>query len=407
MGLKITKLQTNFFVSKLKSIKPKYRNLNPIKHSSNSSDNIYVTKFTPNEKEELKKYIDDHFSPSEKEKYHYELVEEPITLTIANYSYDEILRLLYNNDDFTSIPGGFEIVGKIAHVNLRDEYLKYKYVIGQLILDKNPVLKTVVNKVSKIENVFRTYQMEVLAGVDDFNVEHKEGSILFKFNLKNTYWCSRLQGERDRVLRLIKKGEVLCDAFCGVGPLSLRAAKKGIRVLANDLNPSCYEYINANITLNKLNKQMITTFNMDAREFIRTCIEKSKIISSDDEEDNLDNKFPKDLHIDHIYMNLPKDAIEFLDVFVGLFKECKETVYQRGKLPIVHVYGFVKIIDGEDPLDQLKERIAKAFKCESDFFKEKENEQYIMHIENVRDVSTKKVVYCVDMRIPDSVGYRN
>ena len=139
-------------------------------------------------------------------------------------------------------------------MNLREQYLKYKYFIGQLILDKNSSIATVVNKVGKIDNVYRTYEMEILAGEENYNVEHKEGNVRFQFDLRKTYWSSRLQNERDRVLKLLQKNEVLCDAFCGVGPLALRACKKGVKVYANDLNPDAYEYLNNNIKLNKLNK---------------------------------------------------------------------------------------------------------------------------------------------------------
>ena len=54
------------------------------------------------------------------------------------------------------------MVGHIAHVNLRSEALEYKYLIGEVILVKNKkALKTVVNKVSSIENVYRTFPLEV------------------------------------------------------------------------------------------------------------------------------------------------------------------------------------------------------------------------------------------------------
>lgn len=40
------------------------------------------------------------------------------------------------------------------------------------------------------------------------------------------------------------------------------------QVLANDLNPISYKYLQQNITLNKV-QQNVTAFNMDGRAFIR------------------------------------------------------------------------------------------------------------------------------------------
>ena len=406
LGVKFNKNITNLFSKILKTHKIPYKNYNPVKHSKNSNENIYITKYQINEKETLIKLIEDSISEEEKKnnKITYEITEENIILTIKNFSYEEILKNFFEYENETNIknfPSGFEIIGKIAHMNLRDEYLKYKYVIGELILEKNPSIKTVVNKIGKIENIYRTYNMEILSGEENYFVEHKEDSIIFKFDLRKTYWCSRLQNERSRILNLISKNNILLDAFCGVGPLSLRACKKGIKVFANDLNPDCYKYLNDNIKYNKINKDLIKTYNMDAREFIKIFIEKSKKIINDDE-DNLDNNFPHDIHIDHIYMNLPKDAIEFLDVFIGLFKGCKENIYNKDNLPIVHVYGFAKTCD--NPIEELKERISKAFHLDFNVFKEK-CECDILNIENVRDISNRKVVYCIDMKIPYIVAY--
>jgi tRNA (guanine37-N1)-methyltransferase len=406
LGVKFNKNITNFFTKILKSHKIPYKNFNPIKHSKNSNENIYITKYQINEKETLIKLIENSISDEKKknENITYEITEENIILTIKNFSYEEILKNFFeyeNETNIKNIPSGFEIIGKIAHMNLKEEYLKYKYVIGELILEKNPSIKTVINKIGKIENIYRTYNMEILSGEENYFVEHKEDSIIFKFDIRKTYWCSRLQNERSRILNLISKNNILLDAFCGVGPLSLRACKKGIKVFSNDLNPDCYKYLNDNIKYNKINKDLIKTYNMDAREFIKIFIEKSKKIINDDD-DNLDNNFPYDIHIDHIYMNLPKDAIEFLDVFIGLFKGCKENIYNKDNLPIVHVYGFAKSCD--NPIEELKERISKAFNLDFKIFKEK-CESDILNIENVRDISNRKVVYCVDMKIPYIVAY--
>ena len=44
------------------------------------------------------------------------------------------------------VPSSFESIGHIAHLNIRDELLPFKRVIGQVIMEKNPHIKTVVNK---------------------------------------------------------------------------------------------------------------------------------------------------------------------------------------------------------------------------------------------------------------------
>jgi tRNA (guanine37-N1)-methyltransferase len=77
------------------------------------------------------------------------------------------------------IPGSFETVGSIAHINLREEYQPFKHVIGQVILDKNKHIKTVVNKVGNIDHTFRFFKMEVLAGEDNFITEVVIDSLRF------------------------------------------------------------------------------------------------------------------------------------------------------------------------------------------------------------------------------------
>ena len=63
--------------------------------------------------------------------------------------------------------------------------------------------------------------------------------------------------------------------FCGVGPLSVKAAVKRpkLKVLANDLNPEGVEFLKRNIKLNKIDKRVLP-FNMDARAFLRMLVDK-------------------------------------------------------------------------------------------------------------------------------------
>ncbi len=44
--------------------------------------------------------------------------------------------------------------------------IPYKYLIAKVILDKNPGISTVVNKLGTIETEFRTFPMEVRSNRD-------------------------------------------------------------------------------------------------------------------------------------------------------------------------------------------------------------------------------------------------
>jgi tRNA (guanine37-N1)-methyltransferase len=168
------------------------------------------------------------------------------------------------------IPSGFETVGDIAHMNLSKSQLDYRYLIGQVVLEKNPHLRTVVTKLGQIESTYRFYDLECIGGDNSsYETQVSEDKVRFVVDISRVYWCSKLATERTRMIeRSFRTGEVLCDMFCGIGPLAVKAAvKKGIKVLANDLNPACFEYLKKNIALNKVQKQVLP-FNMDARAFV-------------------------------------------------------------------------------------------------------------------------------------------
>lgn len=71
-------------------------------------------------------------------------------------------------------------------------------VSGQVLLDKNKHIQSVVNKTETIDNTYRNFKMELLAGVDDMNVTVKENGCLFQFDFSKVYWNSRL-GENNAV----------------------------------------------------------------------------------------------------------------------------------------------------------------------------------------------------------------
>lgn len=237
---------------------------------------------------------------------------------LLNYSYDDYSineiydKLLPPNIGIYS----FESVGHLIHLNLKEEQLPYKYIIGQVLLDKNPRMKTVINKIGSINNTFRTFDMELLAGIDDTVVTVNESNAVFTFDYRKVYWNSRLQGEHHKIIDelSLNKNNVVADMFCGVGPFAIPLALNDIQVYANDLNPDSYKYLLINAKKNKVESK-IHGYNMDGRDFIKKLVD-DKIQFTD------------------VIMNLPADSIEFLDVFSGLFPS------SYTNLPIIHCYSF-------------------------------------------------------------------
>eukprot|EP00501_MAST-03F_sp_TOSAG23-6_P001310 GSMAST32.ASY1.ANO1.1358.1 assembled CDS len=232
------------------------------------------------------------------------------------------------------VPSSFETIGHIAHVNLLEEQLPFKKIIGEVFLEKNsPRIRTVVNKVGTIQTKFRTFPMEILAGEDDTIVECIEGGARFKLDYRSVYWNSRLQMEHMRRVELIA---VIADMMCGIGPFAIPLAMRDCVVHANDLNPESFflvfvrnsvpnkfykkkiffhnTYLKENCALNKVSS-LITTYNLDARVFIKTLLKQS-------------------ITFDHVIMNLPALSLEFIDVFSG------QVCADWEKMPKLHCYCF-------------------------------------------------------------------
>ncbi|KAL9345975.1 hypothetical protein Peur_060828 [Populus x canadensis] len=301
----------------------------------------------------------------------FNLVRCKLTLFYDYWQMNEILEALLPRDMI--IPSAFETVGHIAHLNLRDEHLPYKKLIAKVVLDKNkPKIQTVVNKIDAIHNDYRTMQLEVLAGNHSLVTMVVENGLRFHVDLAAVYWNSRLASERQRLLNGFTHNDVLCDVFAGVGPIALSAAKIVKHVYANDLNPCAVQYMEKNSVLNKLERH-IEIFNMDGRRFIDAMYASQKAQS-----------------ITQVVMNLPNDAVEYLDAFRGIFKyKPKDKEYA---MPLIHVYGFSK---ARDPEFDFHERIRIAL------------QEVAVNVEmrRVRQVAPGKWMLCASFRLPTSVAY--
>ncbi|KAJ3383123.1 tRNA(m(1)G37)methyltransferase [Lobulomyces angularis] len=351
--------------------------------------------------------------------------ESSVTNYDLNFDYDyftvdQILKSILPDELSNEIPSSFETIGHIAHLNLRDQYKPFKFIIGQVILDKMKNIRTVVNKLDNIDHTFRFFKMELLAGDNIMNAEVKESGCTFKLDFSKVYWNSRLQMEHDRlILKNFKRNDVICDVMAGIGPFSIPSAKNvGALVFANDLNPNSFESLNENIKLNKV-AHKVKSFNLDGRIFIKESIlelNKEELIgelrenfvptktarvkdTAPSEIQFFKFKENEEFHIfNHYIMNLPATAIEFLDAFRGLLTPYKHRLPKKFKLPIIHCYCFSTEVDNLEA--DVIERCSKALGYNL-------TKADILNFHRVRDVAPRKEMVCISFTCPEPVLFLN
>ena len=270
---------------------------------------------------------------------------------------------------------------------------------GEVMLDKhkNSGIRTVVNKSGIIEETYRFFKMEVLAGEDKMETTILSNGCSFSFDFSKVYWNSRLDKEHCRIVQLLKRSDVVLDMFAGVGPFAIPACKIGCAVYANDLNPHSYSALCNNAKLNKV-ETYLKAYNLDAREFI-TKVTSELIgdlvtLPAASSEARPCPAAPR--LISHVIMNLPASAVEFLDSFQGLMSDVPQHLREVLELPYVHCYHFTKSESPEtDSLSEVERHLGVQLTAGS------------YTITRVRDVSPNKLMMRVSFKLPSTIAYNS
>ncbi|XP_053205883.1 tRNA (guanine(37)-N1)-methyltransferase-like isoform X2 [Panonychus citri] len=284
-----------------------------------------------------------------------------IELNFGNYNVHDIIDAIFPDEE--KRVKSWSIIGHILHVNLRDEKLQYKDLIGQVLLETNPTVSLIINKAEIIDTKFRNFSHEILAQKPDSDklgtqVTVHSNNCTFKFDFAKVYWNPRLNTEHTRFLnRLDKCRDVVYDLFAGIGPFAIPAAKRNCRVLANDLNPDAFHWLKVNSKLNKVDSKL-TAHNMDARQFVRTVVRDDLLSSWASPE--VTEFVIKPTY--HVLMNLPGMAVEFLDSFVGLLADKVDDSSLQPLVipPMVHCYTFLK--RDRSPIDSIPLLVEETIK---------------------------------------------
>jgi tRNA (guanine37-N1)-methyltransferase len=246
---------------------------------------------------------------------------DTIELTESDFEFHEKKPV---PEDLLGFSPTYEIIGDIALLEDSDLDSQKASKIANVLLRTQPNIKTVLKPLTPVIGEFRIREFEVVAGEPRTETVHREYGCRYKVDLARAYFTPRLSTERARILSWVMEGDTVVDMFAGVGPYSILIAKsnKPSKIVAIDKNPDAIRYLRENIILNSAKN--IEAIEGDAREEAK--------------------KFA--VTADHVIMNLPHNAHEFLDPAVLLTKPGG----------IIHYYGMAH----EDDLFESFIRLIRA-----------------------------------------------
>jgi tRNA (guanine37-N1)-methyltransferase len=215
-----------------------------------------------------------------------------------------------------SLPHAIDFVGDIAIIEVPPELKAHESLIGEAILKNNRNVRTVLAKAGAVGGTYRLREFNIVAGEPRTQTVHKEYGCKYYLDLARVYFSPRLAYEHNRVASIVCEGETVLDLFAGVGPFAIPIVRKhrNVQVYAIDVNPIAVEYLKKNIRVNKVVGRVHSILG-DARKVVN-------------------DKLTGAAH--RVIMNLPKKAIEFVDV------ACKALNPTGG---IIHFYGFTNASD--------------------------------------------------------------
>ena len=177
------------------------------------------------------------------------------------------------NDTLTEVelsllPRGFQTLGDVIILKLKPELYSRKEIIGKAYLDLLPSIRSIYLNKGKITGAFREPEkIEILAGIDDPIVEHKEHGVTYRFDITKIMFSKGNLKERKTLATFVKEGEIIVDMFAGIGYFSLPIGKHSNveKIYSIEINPNSFKSLIENIKINHL-EEIIMPINGNCKE---------------------------------------------------------------------------------------------------------------------------------------------
>jgi len=151
------------------------------------------------------------------------------------------------------LPSGYQIIGEILLIKfMKIRSVAQKKKVAKAIIKLLPFVKTVC-EIKHVSGELREPKIVKLIGKTTKTI-HKENNILFSIDVSKVMFSKGNLAERKRLIKQVKKNEVIVDMFAGIGYFSLGIAKftKAKRIISIDKNRNAIKFLKENIKLNKI-----------------------------------------------------------------------------------------------------------------------------------------------------------
>ncbi len=167
----------------------------------------------------------------------------------------KLLPEIIPDDKLQQIPQHITIIGEIAILTIHQNCEIYYPEIIKTILFNKRNIKTIVNKISKVNGQNRVASFQLLYGSETVT-SHKEAGFSYLLDIMHVFFNPRLCSEHIRIAEQVHPGEKILIPFCGIGPFVIPAAAKGAEIIGVEINPYACSYAKKNAKYNHLSDQI-------------------------------------------------------------------------------------------------------------------------------------------------------
>lgn len=173
------------------------------------------------------------------------------------------------------LPVKWEKIGTVVTIRVPEELTQYKKIIGKAYAEALGC-STTLNDIGGISGMYRNPVVEVIFGPSTTETIHIENGVRFKVDPQKIMFSSGNMSERRRMATIAHPDETVVDLFAGIGYFSLPMAvySKPKKIVACEINPIAFSYLQKNVILNHVSSIVEPIFGDNRKTAPKDCADR-------------------------------------------------------------------------------------------------------------------------------------